>query len=155
MDEVDKEKEELKQKKSAEQLERLEKEMVPVEEDKINFINPQIQKKVEEPKPYCTMAIPMYKFQRKYVESIQRHLGFKQKSNFVRHCILSFCWNQKKILDVETEVDEKIKVAYEKWRRKYFIKKMKLKEKVEELKRMAPAQDEGDEDPFTAEDLME
>ncbi|GAH35810.1 unnamed protein product [marine sediment metagenome] len=151
MDDIDKEKEVIKQKK----MEAMKEKMVPVDEDVANFINPDIPQAVERPTQYSTVHVSMYKFQRDYVNSIQKHLGINIKSNFMKHAILMFCIEQKKIIDAKHEADEEFKKAYKNWRRKYLIEKFKLKEKIAELNRMAPAQDDNKEDPFTVEDLME
>jgi len=152
-DEIDEEKEVI-EKKRQEKLARLKEDMVPIDNNIVDFIDPMIPEKVERQTTYATIPIPMYKFQVRYVESMRKYLGFKQKSTFMRYCILSFCLQQKKILDATEKSDKEFDIAYRKWRKKYIIEKYKIKERIEELNRMAPAQDSGD-DPFTVEDLME
>lgn len=127
----------------------------PINEATTYILNPAIPDVIERKAMYSTVVIEMYKHQRDFVNSMQRFLGFPSKSGFMRHAILSFCVEQKRIHDIKLQADEEFKTAYIKWRKKFFIKKMKIKERVEELKRMAPPQDDGEDDPFSEEELMD
>lgn len=125
----------------------------PIDEDVTTFINPTIPKKEETPVPYCTQKVVMYRFQRDYVNSVQRFLGFKQKSVFMRHALLSFCLDQKKIIDAKNAADVEFTIAYKKWRKKYLTKLNHVKEKIQELRDLTPSDEGGD--PFSVEELME
>ena len=136
----------------------------PVDPAITNMLSPLIHKKDEERRCFSTSTIALFKFQKDFVSSVQRALGFRHKGEFMRFALLSFCMEQKQILDAKYKIDEEFKKYYSNFRKKYLSDKFKLKEKIAEVRQrkidimveeqgMSP-QDIGG-DPFTADDLME
>jgi len=153
-DEIDEEKEEI-DKKKREKIAALKEKMIPIDSSITDVFHPEIPQAEERMNTYSNCRVEMFNFQKDFIDSIQKFLGFNTKSTFMRYAIISFCLQQKAIFDIQQKTNEEFGRAYKKWRKKYITEKYKIKERVAELKKMAPAQDEGNDDPFTAEDLMD
>jgi len=103
---------------------------------------------------YCTVSVTIKPSQRNLICFVQQYLGFQDRMKFVRYVLLNFCRTQMKLVQAKREADLKFTEDFKKLRRKELIIKNKVKEKIEEIRKMAPSQDGGG-DPFTAEDLIE